>query len=385
MTTKRDYYEVLGVSKTATADEIKKAYRQAAKKYHPDVNKDNPEAEAKFKEAAEAYDVLNDANKRARYDQYGHEPEMGGGFDYDDFRRRHMNDADLADILSSLFGGGIFGGGMRSRRPRGSQAEPGRDMIARVTIDLIDAFNGKTSEIAITRLETCSKCSGTGAKPGSKTETCPKCQGHGAVRMQQGFIVMDTTCDRCQGSGTIISDPCTDCSGRGRVNARKKITIKIPPGVATGSRLRVAKEGEAGVKGGERGDLYIDIIVKPHPFFSREESDLYCVVPLSFADAALGTEFEIPTLDAKSVKVSIPPGSQHGDKLRVRGYGMPRLGRATDKGDIILLLAIETPKKLSSREKELYTELEQIRSTKQLKTSDIQKKMQELKRQYFRD
>ncbi len=381
---KRDYYEVLGVKKNAGADEIKKAYRKVAKKYHPDLNKDNPGAEEKFKEACEAYEVLSDPEKRTRYDQFGHDGVQfqGGGFNYQDFARGHMGDAGLDDILGSLFGG-IFSGGSAHFGGGGrSTSEAGRDLRTRVSIDLIDAFNGKTMELAITRLENCEKCNGTGAKPGTESKTCPKCQGRGSVRIQQAFLVMDSTCDKCNGTGKVISDPCTACSGRGRVNVKKHVKFKVPAGVETGTRLRVPSEGEVGVNGGPRGDLYVDIKVNTHPLFHREGADLFCVVPLSFTDAALGTDFEVQTIDGKKVKIIIPAGTQHGDKLRVRGEGMPNLG-ASGRGDIIVVTVITTPTKLTDRERELYGELSKYRSLRSLSADVISNNMKNAKRKIF--
>ena len=376
---KRDYYEVLGVSKDASADEIKKAYRKVAKQFHPDVNPGNTEAEEKFKEACEAYEILSDSDKRARYDRYGH--ESVGGFNYQDFARSHMGEDgmdDIFNIFSQFFGGGFSG----STRRSGQYSEPGRDLRTRVTIDLVDVLKGKTIELAITRLESCGTCKGTGAKEGSSPQTCPKCNGRGTMRVQQAFIIMDTTCDRCQGSGKIVTDPCSTCSGRGRVNEKKHVKFRVPMGVEDGMRMRVAGEGEAGSNGGPRGDLYVDIMINPHPLFHRESSDLYCAIPFDFTDLAIGTECEVPTLEGGKVKINIPAGTQHGDKLRVRGQGVPHV-QSSSRGDIIVVAIAKTPTKLSAHEKELYVELSKNRGIKQTAPADFEKIISQANRDVF--
>lgn len=359
---KRDYYEVLGVAKTASADEIKRAYRQVAKKYHPDKNPGNKEAEDKFKEACEAYEVLSEPDKRARYDQYGHEGVRfgSGGFNYENFTHA----GDFEDIFSSLFGN-IFGGGAQQQRGRGqSRVERGRDLKVNVTITLEDAFNGKETEIALTRLETCEKCSGSGASAGSKPKTCPRCKGTGAMRYQQGFFSINTTCDVCQGQGQVIENPCTTCTGRGRVNKRSHVKVRIPAGVDNETRVRVSGEGEVGPNNGPRGDLYIDISVKDHDIFERQDEDLVTQVGLSYAQAALGDEIEVPTLDGGPQTLKISAGTQSHTMFRISGKGMPRVNDNRRRGDLYVRTIVETPTHLTDREKELLRELADINKEK---------------------
>lgn len=359
---KRDYYEILGVEKSASADEIKKAYRRVAKQYHPDRNPDNPEAEAKFKEACEAYEVLSEPDKRARYDQYGHEG-VGfgqGGFSYENFSHA----GDFEDIFSSIFGN-IFGGaGGAGARGRGqSQAERGRDLKVNLAITLEEAFSGKESEIALTRLETCEKCTGSGAAEGSKPKTCPRCKGSGAIRFQQGFFSINSVCDVCQGLGEVIENPCSSCSGRGRVNKRSRVKVRIPAGVDNDNRVRVSGEGEVGPHKGPRGDLYMDISIKDHDVFEREGDDLFTQVKLSYAQAALGDEIDVPTLDGtEHIKVS--PGTQSHTLFRLGGKGMPRVNDTRHRGDLYVRTIVATPTHLTDRERELLRELAEINSEK---------------------
>lgn len=342
---KRDYYEVLGVEKGASADDIKKAFRKAARQYHPDVNK-AADAEEKFKEAKEAYDVLSDDQKRATYDQYGHvDPNqgMGGGFNGGDFG------GGFGDIFDMFFGGG---GGQR-RNPNAPQR--GNDLQYSMTIEFKEAVFGKELDITIPRTESCETCHGNGAKPGTKPETCTVCKGSGQQEVVQntafGRIVNRRVCSACNGQGTLIKDKCNDCHGTGKVKKQRKIHVKIPAGVDDGAQLRVSGEGEAGTKGGPSGDLYIVIRVKTHDFFEREGDDIYCEVPLTFAQAALGDEIEIPTLTEK-VKLKIPSGTQTGTFFRLKGKGVPRL-RGYGQGDQHVKVVIVTPSNLTDEQKEL--------------------------------
>lgn len=359
---KRDYYDILGIRKEATDDEIKKAYRRVAKQYHPDKNNGDKEAEDKFKEACEAYEVLSDDHKRAAYDRHGHEGVRfggSGGFNYQNFS--HFG--DFEDIFSTLFGGAFGGSGGGGGRQRGG-AEKGRDLKVAITIDLEDAVTGKDLEIAITRLETCEACKGGGAKPGSKPKTCPRCKGAGAIRYQQGFFSINTACDMCHGEGQIIDNPCDTCSGRGRVNERKHVKVHVPKGVESESMMRVPNEGEVGPRKGPRGDLYVEVRVREHEDFERRGDDLICEVPISFAQAALGDELSIPTLHGEDAKLDIPAGTQSHTVFRVRGMGMPRSGDDRFRGDLFIRAIVRTPTKLSEREKELLTELAELNHEK---------------------
>lgn len=345
MADKRDYYEVLGVSRDATADEIKKAYRKLARQYHPDVNK-APDAEEKFKEVKEAYDTLSDDQRRARYDQFGHEDPTagfgGGGFSTDM--------GGLGDIFDMFFGGGM------RRDPNAPQR--GNDLQYTMTIEFKEAVFGKETEITIPRTETCDNCHGSGARPGTKPETCSVCRGSGQQDIVQntpfGRIVNRRTCSACSGRGKIIRDRCGTCAGSGRVKRQRRIHIKIPAGVDDGSQIRVTGEGEAGLRGGPPGDLYIVLRVKSHDFFERDGDDIYCEVPLTFAQAALGDELEVPTLSGK-VKIKIPAGTQTGTYFRVKGYGVPRY-RGYGQGDQHVKVTVVTPTHLTERQKELLRE-----------------------------
>jgi molecular chaperone DnaJ len=351
---KRDYYDVLGVAKNASDDEIKKAYRKLAMKYHPDRNPDDKTAEEKFKEAKEAYEVLSDADKRAAYDQFGHEgvnPQGGpggfGGFG------GGAGGFDFSDIFEGIFGGAAGGGG-RGR----SNVYRGADLRYNLEITLEDAARGTETKIRIPTLEECETCHGSGAKPGTQPSTCPTCQGHGQVRMQQGFFSIQQTCPRCHGNGKIIADPCGTCQGQGRVKKHKTLSVKIPAGVDEGDRIRLAGEGEAGVNGGPPGDLYVQIHLKAHPLFKRDGDDLHCEMPVSFATAALGGEVEIPTLDGHA-KLKVTPETQSGQVLRLKGKGIKGV-RSNAPGDLYCHVVVETPVKLSSRQKELLREFESL-------------------------
>ncbi|WP_086930786.1 molecular chaperone DnaJ [Agarilytica rhodophyticola] len=371
---KRDYYEVLGVSKDASSQEMKKAYRRVAMKYHPDRNPDDAEAEEKFKEASEAYEVLSDEQKKAAYDQYGHAGlegagGMGGGHGF--------GSGNFSDIFSDVFGD-IFGGAGGGRR-----GGPARGSDLRYTLDLSleDAVKGATVKIKVPTLVACKTCDGSGAKPGTKPTTCSTCGGVGQVRMQQGFFSVQQTCPTCRGKGTIISDPCRDCHGHGRVEETKTLSVKVPPGVDTGDRIRLSGEGEAGTDGGPAGDLYVQVNVKEHEFFQRDGKNLYCEVPISIFDACLGGELEVPTLDGR-VKLKVPGETQTGKLFRMRGKGVvPVRGGAA--GDLLCRVVLETPVNLSKKQKELLQELKD--SMKGEKNSPKQESWFEGMKKFFGD
>ena len=347
---KRDYYEVLGVSRSASAQDIKKAYRKLAMKYHPDRNPDDTEAEAKFKEASEAYEVLSDEQKKAAYDQYGHagvDPNMGGGGFHS-----AAGGASFSDIFGDVFGD-IFGAGGRG----GTRANRGSDLRYTLELDLEEAVRGTSVEIRVPTMVQCETCDGSGAKKGSSPVTCSTCGGIGQVRMQQGFFSVQQTCPACRGQGKIIKDPCPDCHGQGRKEKRKTLSVKIPPGVDTGDRIRLAGEGEAGLNGGPTGDLYVQVAVREHPLFRREGKDLYSEVPISFVDAALGGELEVPTLDGR-VKLKIPAETQTGKLFRLRGKGVTPV-RGGNPGDLLCRVIIETPVNLGKEQKELLKQFQE--------------------------
>ena len=352
---KRDYYEILGVSKGAGADEIKKGYRTKAKELHPDRNADNPKSEAQFKEANEAYEVLKNADKKAAYDRYGHaafENGMGGG--------RAGGQGDFASAFSDVFDD-LFGDFMGNQRGAsgGRRAARGNDLRYNLRIDLEEAFAGLQNTITVPTAVGCDTCSGTGAEGGSEAQTCPTCSGMGKVRAQQGFFTVERTCPTCNGMGQSIKNPCKSCHGQGRVEKQKSLAVNIPAGVETGTRIRLAGEGEAGMRGGPAGDLYIFIEVRNHKLFEREGSNLFCRVPVSMTDAALGGDIEVPTIDGGRSRVKIPQGSQSGRQMRLRAKGMPAL-RGAGAGDMFIELAVETPVNLTSKQKELLREFDNL-------------------------
>jgi molecular chaperone DnaJ len=357
---KADFYELLGVSKSADEKELKSAFRKLAMKHHPDKNPDNPEAEKKFKEINEAYETLKNPQTRSAYDQYGHAAfeqggpgAGGGGFGGGGAGGFH-------DIFEDIFGDMMGGGGARTRRSSGGR-ERGADLRYNMEISLEEAYEGKTAQIRVPTSVSCTTCSGSGAKPGSSPTTCSTCGGIGRVRAAQGFFSVERTCPTCHGNGQMISDPCAKCSGQGRVSEEKSLSVNIPAGIEDGTRIRVAGEGEAGQRGGPTGDLYIFLSVKPHEFFQREAADLYCAVPISMAKAALGGKFEVTTLDGTKSRITIPEGTQSGKELRMRGKGMPVM-RSSQMGDLYIRVAVETPQNLSKRQKELLEEFQEISS-----------------------
>ncbi len=345
---KRDYYAVLELERTATTVEIKKAFKRKAMKYHPDRNPDSKEAEEKFKEAKEAHDVLTDPQKRAAYDQFGHagvdgSAGMGGA---------GAGSASFSDIFGDVFGD-IFGGG---RGGGGQQVFRGADLRYNLELDLEDAVKGTEVKIRVPTQVACDACGGSGAKKGTKPTTCTTCGGHGQVRMQQGFFSLQQTCPRCHGSGQMIADPCQKCHGHGRVEKHKTLSVKVPPGVDTGDRIRLSGEGEAGENGGPAGDLYVHMHIRPHKIFERDGMDLYCEVPISFVTASLGGELEVPTLDGR-VNLKIPSETQTGKSFRLRAKGVKAV-RGSGTGDLICRVIVETPVNLTNKQKELLKQLE---------------------------
>ncbi len=355
---KRDFYEILGVKRGASAEELKKAYRSKAKELHPDRNKDKPESEAQFKEVNEAYEVLKDPEKKAAYDQFGHAAfeGVGGGGGF-----RHGQGADFSSAFSDVFDDlfGDFMGGRRSGggQRRGGGAARGSDLRYNMRVTLEEAYRGKQQTITVPSSATCETCKGTGAEGGAQPASCPTCSGIGKVRAQQGFFTIERTCPTCSGRGQIIKNPCGSCAGAGRVKKDRSLNVNIPPGVETGTRIRLAGEGEAGLKGGPPGDLYIFIEVAPHAIFEREGANLFCRIPVPMATAALGGEIEAPLIDGGRSRVKVPAGVQTGKQLRLRDKGMPAL-RGGRTGDLYLELAIETPVNLTARQKELLREFE---------------------------
>ncbi|CAN5559802.1 molecular chaperone DnaJ [soil metagenome] len=358
---KRDYYEVLGVSKSADDKELKSAYRTLAKKYHPDAaTPGDSTADHKFKEINEAYDVMKDPQKRGAYDRFGHaafENGMGnrGGSGFGP----EFN-SSMSDIFEDLFGefmggrGGQRGGG---RGARASAAARGSDLRYNMEIALTEAYTGKTAQIRVPTSTACETCKGTGAKPGTSPKTCTTCGGQGAVRATQGFFTVERTCPTCQGRGQVISDPCSGCNGQGRVTRERTLSVNIPAGVEDGTRIRLSGEGEAGLRGGPAGDLYIFLSVRPHEFFQRDGADLFCKVPVSMTAAAMGGEIEVPTIDGKKARVAVPEGAQTGKQFRLKGKGMPVL-RSSQAGDMYIQVTVDTPVNLSRKQRELLKEFE---------------------------
>ena len=369
---KRDYYEVLGVAKGASADEIKKAYRNKAKELHPDRNKDNPKAEALFKEANEAYEVLKDGDKKAAYDRYGHsafEGGMGGGGRPGGGFGGGQGDFSSAfsDVFDDLFGDFM---GQRGGQGGGRRAARGSDLRYNLRISLEEAFSGLQKSINVPTSVACGSCSGTGAEGGAEPTTCPTCSGMGKVRAQQGFFTVERTCPTCSGLGQTVKNPCNTCRGAGRVDKDRALSVNIPQGVETGTRIRLAGEGEAGMRGGPSGDLYIFIEVADHELFDRDGPNLFCRVPVAMSAAALGGTIEVPTIDGGRGRVQIPAGSQSGRQMRLRGKGMPPL-RGGGVGDMIIELAVETPVNLTSRQKELLREFEELSSENNPESRDF--------------
>jgi molecular chaperone DnaJ len=370
---KRDYYDVLGVSRTASEQEIKSAYRRLAVKYHPDKNPGDAEAEDKFKEAAEAYSILSDAEQRRRYDNFGHAgvsgAGAGAGWGAQGF-------GGIEDILGDLFGfGDVFGGRAGGGGGRRSAAQRGADLRYDLEITLEEAANGMTAQLRIPRLETCEKCKGSGAAEGTQPETCQTCSGAGQVRYQQGFFSVARTCGSCRGTGRVIKTPCDVCRGAGRVEKERTMEVKIPAGVETGSRLRIAGEGESGTQGGATGDLYVVIHVKEHEEFERQGSNLYSSVPVTFAQAALGSEVSVPTLDGQQ-QLKIPAGTQTGTVFRLKGQGVPVLG-GRGRGDLFVSVTVVTPTTLTREQRRLLEQLAEVES-KDLEDKGLMDKVRDI-------
>ncbi len=357
---KRDYYEVLGVSKSASADEIKKSYRKLALKYHPDRNKGNKEAESKFKEASEAYHVLSDKERKNNYDQFGHAAFEGGA------GRRGFSDFDFSSVFSDIFGSDpfddFFEGFGGSRRRRSSNFR-GADLRYDLSISLKDAYNGKKQELNFSSSDKCETCNGSGAEPGSKPISCTTCGGQGQVRSSQGFFTIQQTCPDCTGSGEQISSPCGECTGIGKKQTKKKIFTNIPKGVDDGTRIRLSGKGEAGIKGGGNGDLYIFVSIEPHSIFKRSEENLFFEFPISLADAALGATVEVPTIDGGKAKVKIPSGTQNGKQFRLKGKGMPMM-RNKNYGDLYIRAITEVPVSLTKEQKNLLEQFKKLEDSK---------------------
>jgi molecular chaperone DnaJ len=351
---KRDYYEVLGVTRSCTEVELKAAFRKLAMQHHPDRNPGDKDCEHRFKEINEAYDVLKDGDKRAAYDRFGHAAFEHGGMG----GAAHGFGADFGSTFSDIFEG-IFG--MGSARGRGSGRERGSDLRYNMEISLDEAFTGKTAQIRIPTSVTCEACSGSGAKAGTKPKSCATCAGSGKIRHAQGFFTLERTCPTCHGRGQVIDDPCKVCGGGGRVTRERTLSVNIPTGVEDGTRIRLAGEGEAGLRGGPAGDLYIFLEVAPHEFFQRDGADLHCRVPISMTSAALGGEFEVPAIDGSKVRVKVPAGTQTGRRFRLAGKGMPVL-RSKQTGDMYVQVAVETPQNLTKRQRELLAEFEKLSS-----------------------
>ncbi len=363
---KRDFYEVLGVTKGADEKVLKSAYRNLAKKLHPDANHGSKETDAKFKELNEAYDVLKDPQKKAAYDRFGHQAFENGGGGRGGAGGPGFGpefNSSMSDIFEDLFGdfmGGQRGGaaGQRGRAgARGNGAARGSDLRYNLEINLTEAYSGKSATVRVPSSVSCDTCKGSGAKPGTQPKTCGTCGGAGAVRSQSGFFTVERACPTCAGRGQVIADPCMTCGGQGRVTKERNLTVAIPPGVEDGTRIRMTGEGEAGMRGGPSGDLYIFISMRAHEFFQRDGADLYCKVPISMATASLGGEIEVPTIDGKKARVTIPDGAQNGKQFRLKAKGMPVL-RSAQHGDMYIQVSVETPVNLSRRQRELMQEFD---------------------------
>ena len=367
---KEDYYETLGVNNSASDGEIKQAYRKKAMQYHPDRNKGDKGAEKQFKKINEAYYILKDKEKKSQYDQFGHQAFENGGTGFKDFNFG----GNFSDIFEEMFGdfdddiGSIFGGGRRRRSGRANTQEYGADLRSDVEVPLEEIFSGKKIVIHVPTKVKCETCNGNGHKAGSKPETCPTCEGHGAVRASQGFFTIQQTCPDCKGQGQVIKNPCSPCSGTGRIDKKKSLSVEIPAGVENGTRIRLSGEGEAGYQGGPPGDLYIFIKEKPHSIFKRDAENLYCKAPIPMITATLGGNIEVPTLDGSIVKVKIPSGTQSGSNFRLSNKGMPRV-RQSGRGDLYLEAFVETPVNLSKSQKDL---LKQFHSDKNKNTTSPQ-------------
>jgi molecular chaperone DnaJ len=371
MATQRDFYEILGVPKTASSDELKKAYRKLAMQYHPDKNPGDAKAEERFKEISHAYDVLSHEQKRAAYDRFGHDAfnqgagggAGAGGFDFS---------SGFADIFEDLFGG--MGGG--ARRSSTGPAR-GTDLRYNLEVTLEEAFKGKQEKITITTAVACEPCQGSGSEKGSKPITCPSCNGAGRVRVSQGFFTMERACSSCGGQGKIIKDPCKSCAGSGRTRKEKTLSVSIPAGVEEGTRIRLSGEGEVGARGGTAGDLYIFLSVKPHKLFKRDEADIHCQIPIRMTTATLGGSVEVPTIDGARMKVTIPEGTQAGHQFRLRGKGMSVL-RSQNRGDMYIHVQVETPVKLNKKQKELLRDFEKTDGNTSPQTDSFFSKVKEL-------
>ena len=357
---KADYYELLGVPKGADQKELKSAFRKLAMKHHPDRNPDDPGSEKKFKQINEAYEVLKDDQKRAAYDQFGHAAfenggngGFGGGFS-------GGGAGGFSDIFEDIFGD-MMGGARRGGGGRSGGRERGSDLRYNMEVTLEEAHSGKAAEISVPTAVSCEECSGSGAKPGSSPSTCGTCGGNGRIRASQGFFSVERTCPNCQGRGEVITDPCSPCSGQGRVTRERTLSVDIPKGIEDGVRIRLGSEGEAGSRGGPSGDLYIFLTVKPHEFFQRDGADLFCRIPVSMITASLGGQFEVASLDGAKSRVKVPEGTQTGKQFRLRGKGMPVM-RSNDYGDLYIQVVTETPQKLNKRQRELLEEFQQLSS-----------------------
>jgi molecular chaperone DnaJ len=372
---KRDYYEILGVNKSASKDEIKKAYRKLALKHHPDKNKGNKASEEKFKEASEAYHVLSDDKRKSNYDQFGHAAFEGGGsqgFGNFDFG------SSFSDIFEDFFGDDIFGGSRRGGRRTSNR---GNDLRYDINIKLEEAYEGLNKKINYTSYKKCNRCSGQGSEPGSKPLTCSYCRGQGKIRSSQGFFTIQQTCPECGGYGESINNPCKQCSGNGKTQSQENLSVKIPKGVDDGTRIRLSGKGEAGSKGGGNGDLYLFISIDNHSIFKRSDENLFYELPITFSDAALGTSVEVPSIDGGKTKIKIPSGTQYGKQLRLRGKGMPYL-KSNDYGDLYIRIVTEVPESLTSKQKQL---LEEFRKIEKEKPNPVIKKFFEKTKKFWKN